>query len=98
MNENAYVRSRPHYALAIHPHIPIINRVQASCVEMSSKDQRILINDALEDCLTTVDDKIRIRPIDALNQAGMDMSTPQAVEESFGVLDELINRLEGLIK
>ena len=37
-------------------------------------------------------------PIDALKGAGVDMSTPKAVEETFGVLEGLIDRLEGLIE
>ena len=36
-------------------------------------------------------------PIDALAAAGVDMSTPQAVEETFKVLEGLVDRLEGLI-
>jgi oligoendopeptidase F len=36
-------------------------------------------------------------PINVLNKAGVDMSTPQAVEETFGVLAGLVDRLEGLI-
>jgi len=36
-------------------------------------------------------------PIPALQAAGVDMSTPLAVEETFAVLTELVDRLEGLI-
>jgi len=36
-------------------------------------------------------------PLDALKLAGVDLSTPQPVEETFGVLAGLIDRLEGLI-
>ena len=36
-------------------------------------------------------------PIPALQAAGVDMSTPQAVEETFAVLEGLVDRLEGLI-
>ncbi len=39
-----------------------------------------------------------VYPIDVLNQAGVDMLTPQAVEETFGVLEGLVDRLEGLIE
>ena len=35
--------------------------------------------------------------IPALKAAGVDMSTPQAVEETFKVLEDLVDRLEGLI-
>ena len=37
-------------------------------------------------------------PIDALQMAGVDMSTPAAVEETFAVLGGLVDRLEGLIE
>lgn len=37
-------------------------------------------------------------PISALKAAGVDMSTPQAVEETFKVLDALVDRLESLIE
>ena len=36
-------------------------------------------------------------PIKALRAAGVDMSTPQAVEETFKVLEGLVDRLESLI-
>ncbi len=36
-------------------------------------------------------------PIPALQAAGVDMSTPLAVEETFAVLEGLVDRLEGLI-
>ncbi len=36
-------------------------------------------------------------PIAALRSAGVDMSTPQAVEETFQVLEGLVDRLESLI-
>ncbi len=36
-------------------------------------------------------------PIDALREAGVDMSTPAAVEETFAVLAGLVDRLEGLV-
>ena len=36
-------------------------------------------------------------PINALRAAGVDMSTPQAVEETFKVLEGLVDRLESLI-
>ncbi len=36
-------------------------------------------------------------PIPALQAAGVDMSTPVAVEETFAVLEGLVDRLEGLI-
>ena len=36
-------------------------------------------------------------PLNVLKAAGVDMSTPQAVEETFKVLENLVDRLEGLI-
>ncbi|MCY4071483.1 MAG: oligoendopeptidase F [Chloroflexi bacterium] len=36
-------------------------------------------------------------PINVLRAAGVDMSTPKAVEETFKVLEGLVDRLEGLI-
>ena len=36
-------------------------------------------------------------PIPALQAAGVDMSTPLAVEETFAVLEGLVDRLEGLV-
>ncbi len=39
-----------------------------------------------------------VDPIPALAQAGVDMSTPVAVEETFKVLDSLVERLESLIE
>lgn len=35
-------------------------------------------------------------PLDALAEAGVDLTTPQPVEETFGVLAELVDRLERL--
>lgn len=35
-------------------------------------------------------------PLDALRQAGVDLSTPQPVEQAFAVLSDLVDRLEGL--
>ena len=37
-------------------------------------------------------------PINVLGEAGVDMSTPAAVEETFGVLEQLVDRLESLIQ
>ena len=37
-------------------------------------------------------------PLNALKAAGVDMSTPQAVEETFKALENLVDRLEGLIE
>ncbi len=36
-------------------------------------------------------------PINVLREAGVDMSTPEAVEETFKVLEDLVDRLEGLL-
>ena len=36
-------------------------------------------------------------PLDALKSAGVDLATPAAVETAFGVLSDLIERLDGLV-
>ena len=38
-----------------------------------------------------------VYPLDALKIAGVDLTTPEAVEVTFGVLDEMVTRLEGLV-
>jgi oligoendopeptidase F len=38
-----------------------------------------------------------LNPLDALKLAGVDMTTPEAVEKTFGVLSSLVDRLEKLI-
>ena len=53
--------------------------------------------DAVECYLTFLKAGSSDYPINVLNQAGVDMSTPQAVEETFGVLADLVDRLESLI-
>ena len=35
-------------------------------------------------------------PVDALKRAGVDMATPEAVEKTYGVLAEYVDRLEKL--
>lgn len=37
-------------------------------------------------------------PLDALKKAGVDLTTPAPVEETFGVLADLVNRLEELVR
>jgi len=37
-------------------------------------------------------------PLEALKVAGVDMSTPQPVEETFEVLAQMVDRLEELTK
>lgn len=39
----------------------------------------------------------RVYPMQALQTAGIDMTTPEAVEKTFGVLSDLVDRLESLI-
>src|SRR5579872_599486 len=36
-------------------------------------------------------------PLDALKVAGVDMESPEPVERTFGILDEMVDRLEGLV-
>ncbi len=55
-------------------------------------------SDSVERYLTFLKSGSSDYPINVLNSAGVDMSTPQAVEETFGVLTELVDRLESLIK
>jgi len=38
-----------------------------------------------------------VYPLDALKMAGVDLTTPQAVEETFAVLSGLVDRLEALV-
>jgi oligoendopeptidase F len=38
-----------------------------------------------------------VYPIDALREAGVDMSSPQPIEEAFAYLDQLVDRLSGLL-
>lgn len=38
-----------------------------------------------------------LNPLDALKLAGVDMTTPEAVEKTFGVLGSLVDRLESLV-
>jgi oligoendopeptidase F len=38
-----------------------------------------------------------LNPLDALKLAGVDMTTPEAVEKTFGVLNSLVDRLEKLV-
>jgi oligoendopeptidase F len=37
-------------------------------------------------------------PLDALELAGVDMTTPEPVEEAFGVMSGMVDRLENLLK
>jgi len=53
---------------------------------------------AVERYLTFLQSGSRDYPINVLETAGVDMSTPAAVEETFGVLADLVDRLEGLIE
>lgn len=38
-----------------------------------------------------------VDPIDALRQAGVDMSTPEPIERAFAIMDSYIDRLEALV-
>ena len=51
---------------------------------------------AAEDYLSFLRAGSSIFPLDALKLAGVDMSTPQPVEEAFDVLSQLVDRLEEL--
>jgi oligoendopeptidase F len=54
--------------------------------------------DAAEDYLRFLSAGSSLYPLDALKLAGVDMSTPQAVEETFEVLAQMVDRLEELTK
>lgn len=54
--------------------------------------------DAVSRYLTFLQSGSSDYPINVLNKAGVDMSTPQAVEETFGVLSDLVDRLESLVE
>jgi oligoendopeptidase F len=53
---------------------------------------------AAEDYLRFLSAGSSLYPLDALKLAGVDMSTPQAVEETFEVLAQMVDRLEELTK
>jgi oligoendopeptidase F len=38
-----------------------------------------------------------VYPLDALKMAGVDLTTPEAVEVAFGILSDMVDRLEGLL-
>jgi oligoendopeptidase F len=52
---------------------------------------------AVDDYLSFLKAGGSVYPIDGLKMAGVDLSTPQAVEETFSVLSGLLDRLEELI-
>ncbi len=53
---------------------------------------------AAEDYLRFLSAGSSVYPLDALKLAGVDMSTPQPVEETFEVLKQMVDRLEELAK
>ena len=52
---------------------------------------------AVEDYLGFLRAGSSLYPLDALRRAGVDLASPQAIEETFAVLSRLIDRLESLI-
>jgi len=52
---------------------------------------------AAEDYLSFLRAGSSMYPLDALRQAGVDLASPQPVEETFAVLSRLIDRLEQLV-
>ena len=52
---------------------------------------------AVDDYLSFLKAGSSVYPLDALKIAGVDLTTPEAVEVTFGVLDEMVTRLEGLV-
>lgn len=61
--------------------------------------RRILsgVPNAVQDYLGFLKAGSSIYPLEALKRAGVDLSTPQPVEETFSVLSGLVDRLEGLV-
>jgi oligoendopeptidase F len=52
---------------------------------------------AAEDYLSFLRAGGSVYPLDALKLGGVDLTTPQAVEETYRVLDGYVDRLEGLL-
>lgn len=53
---------------------------------------------AAQDYLSALSVGSSLYPLDTLKLAGVDMSTPQPVEETFEILSQMVDRLEELIK
>lgn len=53
---------------------------------------------AVEDYLSFLKAGGSVYPLDALKIAGVDLASPEPVEQTFEILAQLVNRLEGLIK
>jgi oligoendopeptidase F len=53
---------------------------------------------AVDDYLSFLRAGASMYPLDALRLAGVDLATPQAVEVTFSVLGDLVDRLEGLLE
>jgi oligoendopeptidase F len=54
--------------------------------------------DAVKDYLSFLKAGDSLYPLDALQLAGVDMRTPEAVETTFGVLASYVDRLAGLVE
>ena len=54
--------------------------------------------DAAEDYLRFLRAGSSVYPLEALQLAGVDMSTPQPVEETFEILEQMVDRLEELTR
>jgi oligoendopeptidase F len=52
---------------------------------------------AVEDYLRFLKAGGSIYPLDALRMAGVDLTQPEPVEIAFGVLSDLVDRLEALV-
>ena len=52
---------------------------------------------AVDDYLSFLRAGNAMYPLDALKLAGVDMSTPETVEVTFGVLSDMVDRLEALV-
>ena len=52
---------------------------------------------AVEDYLGFLKSGIAFYPLDVLKKAGVDLTTPKPVEETFAVMESYIDRLEELV-
>ncbi len=69
------------------------------CGERFKIKTRILRGEpnAVEDYLGFLKSGSSVYPLDVLKKAGVNLTTPKAVEETFTVLDGYIDRLEELV-
>src|SRR5690606_28008520 len=54
------------------------------------------VSHAVEEYLHFLSTGSSVYPLDALKRAGVDLSTPEPVEETFEILAQMVDRLEAL--